>query len=90
MQTIMNLEETVRASLLGFVTQSFNVAAAKIDMDKSLIDQGIIDSFGLVEIATFIEQEFRLVIKESDMTREAFGSMNKMARFISARMEKSA
>jgi acyl carrier protein len=86
----MNLEETVRASLLGFVTQSFNVPAAKIDMDKSLIDQGIIDSFGLVEIATFIEQEFRLVVMESDMTREAFGSMNKMARFISARMEKSA
>jgi acyl carrier protein len=90
MRAIMNLEETVRASLLGFVTQSFNVTAAKIDMNKSLIDQGIIDSFGLIEIATFIEQEFRLVVKESDMTREAFGSMNKMARFISARMEKSA
>jgi acyl carrier protein len=86
----MNLEETVRVSLLGFVTQSFNVAAAKIDMNKSLIDQGIIDSFGLVEIATFIEQEFRIVVKESDMTREAFGSMNKMAHFISGRMEKSA
>jgi len=86
----MNLEDTVRASLVGFVTRSFNVAKTDIQMDKSLIDQGIIDSFGLVEITTFIEQEFRVVVKESDMTRESFGSMNKMARFVSARIEASA
>jgi acyl carrier protein len=86
----MSVEETVRGSLLGFVTRSFNISAAKIHMDKSLIDQGIIDSFGLVEIATFIQDEFHVVVKESDMTREAFGSMNKMARFVAARMEKSA
>lgn len=86
----MSLEEKVRASLTTFVTRSFNVPAAKIHMDKSLIDQGIIDSFGLIEIATFIEQEFNVTVKETDMTREAFGSMNKMARFVSARMEKSA
>jgi acyl carrier protein len=86
----MSLEEKVHASLLRFVSQSFNIPAEKIQMDKSLIDQGIIDSFGLVEITTFIEQEFSIVVKESDMTRESFGSMNKMARFVSSRMEKSA
>jgi acyl carrier protein len=83
----MSLEDTIRSSLIAFVARSFNVSADEIQMDRSLIDQGIIDSFGLVEITGFIEQEFRVKIREEDMTREAFGSMNKMARFVSARVE---
>jgi acyl carrier protein len=82
----MSAEETVRTGLVGFVTHSFNVVESDINMDQSLIDQGIIDSFGLMEITAFIEKEFGVKIREKDMTREAFGSMNKMVRFISARM----
>jgi acyl carrier protein len=84
----MSLEDTIRSALIAFVTRSFNVSADEIQMDRSLIDQGIIDSFGLVEITGFIEQEFRVKILEADMTREAFGSMNKMTRFVSARVER--
>ena len=68
--------------LVTFVTRSFMVEASAIDLDRSLIDQGIIDSFGLMEITTFIENTFGAKILEQDMTREAFGSMNKMATFV--------
>ena len=85
----MSPEDTIRSSLVAFVTRSFNVSADEIQMDRSLIDQGIIDSFGLVEITGFIEQEFRVKILEEDMTREAFGSMNRMARFVSAKLERA-
>jgi acyl carrier protein len=68
--------------LVTFVTRSFMVEASAIDLDRSLIDQGIIDSFGLMEITTFIENAFEAKIQEQDMTREAFGSMNKMATFV--------
>jgi acyl carrier protein len=77
--------EEIRLALTAFVTRNFNVTEADIDMDRSLIDQGIIDSFGLVEITAFIEQKFAVKVREEDMTREAFGSMNKMARFVSTR-----
>ena len=86
----MSFEDTVRASLVAFVCQSFNATGTDIQMDRSLIDQGIIDSFGLIEITTFIEQEFGVKVNETDMTRESFGSMNKMAHFVSARLGKSA
>ncbi len=82
----MNDAEAVRQSLTAFVTRNFNVAEHDIDMDQSLIDQGVIDSFGLVEITAFIEQQFGVKVREADMTREAFGSMNKMVRFIGVRM----
>jgi acyl carrier protein len=77
--------DQIRNELAVFVTRNFNVETNDINMDESLIDQGIIDSFGLTEITVFIEQKFGLKIGEQDMTREAFGSMNKMANFIATR-----
>lgn len=76
----------VRATLMDFVTRSFNVQPEDIDLDSSLVDQGIVDSFGLVELTAFIEKEHGVVVRQEDMTREAFGSMNKMARFVVARL----
>ncbi len=76
----------VRDELLAFICRTFVVEQADVDLDRSLIEQGIIDSFGLVEITTFIAQRFGVEVKEEDLTREAFGSTNKMARFVVARV----
>lgn len=54
----------------------------EIDLAKSMIDEGIIDSFGLVEIATFMEEEFSMAVEEDDMNRENFGSVLKIVDFI--------
>ena len=82
--------DEVRSALLAFVTRSFMVNEADIDRDRSLIDQGVIDSFGLVEITAFIFQQFAVEVREEDVTREAFGPLNKMARFVAGRMRKHA
>jgi acyl carrier protein len=72
----------IRQSLVEFIVRSFNAAESDFSLDESLIQQGIIDSFGLVEITAFIEKAHGVSVLESDMTREAFGSVNKMASFI--------
>ena len=54
----------------------------EIDLDKSMIDEGIIDSIGLIEIAAFMEKEFRMKINEEQMIRDNFGSVNKIIDFI--------
>ncbi len=69
-------------SLLSFITKNFIVEKEDIDLEKSMIDEGIIDSFGLVEIATFIENEYSFTITEDKMIRDNFGSVNKIVDFI--------
>lgn len=68
--------------LLNFITRSFMVDREEINLDKSLIDEGIIDSFGLVEIVTFLETEFCMVVADDDMNRDNFGSVSKIVNFI--------
>lgn len=60
----------------------------KIDLDKSLIDEGIIDSFGLIEIASFLEDEFQIKITEDKMIRANFGSVHKIVNFIGKEQSK--
>lgn len=73
--------EQARAQLLEFIVDNYMVDLEDIPLDQSLIDEGIIDSFGLVEIATFLEKAFAIKVDEEDMVRENFGSVNKLIAF---------
>lgn len=58
------------------------VEREEIDFDKSMVDEGIIDSFGLIEIATFLENEFKISVTEEKMIRPNFGSVHKIVDFV--------
>ena len=72
----------IQQKLLDFITSNFMVEEDEIELDVSMIDAGIIDSFGLVEIADFMEKEFNMKITEDMMTRDNFGSVYKIVDFI--------
>ena len=56
----------------------------EIPLDRSLLEAGILDSYGIVDLLTFIEGEFGLAIPDEDITKEKMGSIRKMANYISA------
>ena len=76
------MAQDIQEKLLSFITSSFMVEKGEIDLDKSMIDEGIIDSFGLIEIASFMEKEFKMQISEEQMIRSNFGSVHKIVDFI--------
>ncbi len=69
---------SLKQMLIDFICQNFMVEEHEIDLDESLIDQGIIDSFGLVEISGFLKKEFGIETDQSDMNRANFGSIEKI------------
>lgn len=75
-------KEQIKELLLEFICRQFLVDLEDIEVDKSLIDTGIIDSMGLIEIASFIEQNFNLKVKEDQMNRQNFGSVLLIVDFI--------
>lgn len=74
-------------ALLDFVCKNFLVEKEEIDLNASLIDQGIIDSFGLIEISSFLKKEFAVETAEEEMTRENYGSINRLVTFIEQKRE---
>lgn len=76
------MSEDILEILLEFICRNFMVERSEIELDKSLVDTGIIDSIGLIEISTFIQNRFSLEITEENLNRQNFGSVIKIVDFI--------
>jgi acyl carrier protein len=58
-----------------------------IPLDKSLLELGLIDSFGVIEIITYLEKKYKIKINDNEITKEKFGSLNKMSKLVSEKIE---
>ena len=82
MKTATLTKTSIQESLLNFLSQQFLVEKEDIDLDKSLVDTGIIDSMGLIEISAFLQKEYDFRITEEMMTRNNFGSVIRLVDFV--------
>jgi len=57
-----------------------------ISMDESLVELGYIDSFGIIDLVTYFENKWKIKIENEEITKEQFGSINKMVNLISAKL----
>lgn len=54
--------------------------------DDSLLEQGVIDSTGVLELVAFIESEFQVTLDDADLVPENLDSINSLLRFIEAKL----
>lgn len=73
----------IQNRILAYVKEAAIVArGVEIPLDKSLLEAGIIDSFGIIEMIAFLEKEWTIKIRDEDITKEKMGSINKMAQLV--------
>lgn len=82
MKTQIITKEKIQAELLEFLCQQFFVDLEDIEINESLVDTGIIDSMGLIEITAYITEKYSFSIGEEQMTKDNFGSVEKIVMFI--------
>jgi acyl carrier protein len=56
------------------------VKEKKFPYDTSLVELGLMDSFGVIEVITYLEKKYKISINDDEITKEKFGSFNKMAK----------
>jgi acyl carrier protein len=71
-----------------FVLQKFPLARRRgVGNGDNLLESGIIDSLGVLELVTFMQQEFALAVADEDLTPENFQNIESMARFVERSLE---
>lgn len=55
--------------------------------DDSLLGQGIVDSMGVIELVTFLQDQFGIVLMDDDITEDNLGSIAAMTAFVTARRD---
>jgi acyl carrier protein len=75
--------EELKTQIRSFVLANFYVAdPAQVPDHRSLLEQGIIDSTGVLEIIGFIESTFGIAVEDEEMIPSNLDSIDGIARFV--------
>ena len=88
METEMDngMADGARKSLQRFIEQRFRLACTRnFTQDTPLLDSGIVDSLGILDLVVFIEEEFGIVAEDHDLVPENFGTLASLTRFVQRR-----
>lgn len=62
-----------------------NSAVALRD-DASFLDHGVLDSTGVLELVSFLEQAFRIKVRDEEMIPENLDSLHNVERFVHGKL----
>jgi len=82
--------ETVKNKLMSFFLRNYSYIADEIEEDESLIEKGYIDSLGIIGLILYIEHNFNIKVKDSEIVPENFDSIINIIAYINKKADYSA
>lgn len=77
--------DEMRGALRRFLLEHFpaarSIQSQSLD-DAPLLESGIVDSLGILELVSFVTGTFGVSVDDDDLQPENFGSLHKLAAFI--------
>ena len=72
--------DDAKQMIIDYVKKEFLDEDSDVEVkeDTPLISSGIVDSFSMVSLKTFLEKKFKISIPDDKATPEAFDSVNKI------------
>ncbi len=73
----------IKEQVRTFVTSNFYVAdPAALQDTESLLDSGVIDSTGVLEVIAFIEDTYGFTVEDMEMLPENLDSIERITNFV--------
>ena len=82
---MMDIAKKIREFILE--NYLFTDDESALENDQSLLETGIIDSTGVLELIAFIQEELGLEVEDDDMIPENFDSVERIAGYITRKMK---
>jgi len=78
------MSELVRDKVRDFILENylFTTDVSALGIDDSLLEKGVVDSSGMMEIILFIEEQLGVAMREDEMIPDNLDSVNKIAAFV--------
>jgi acyl carrier protein len=81
----------VKGQLRQFIIDSFafGLEDTPFSDSDSLIGKGLIDSTGVLELVSFIEQTFSIKVEDRELIPENLDSIDKLSRFLEVKLQEA-
>jgi acyl carrier protein len=75
---------TIEAQIKDYIARNllFSDNGYPYSDDVSFLDEGIVDSVGVMELVAFVEDDFHITVQDFDITPENFDSVGKIAAYV--------
>lgn len=83
MKTSVEIKEDLRK----FIIETTFAPSEQVQDDTLIFEQGIFDSLGFISLISFIENNFSINPKDSELLEDNFESINAMARYIGQKLQ---
>ena len=75
----MNKKELIKQ----YVLENYPAAFEDMTEETDLIETGVLDSMGIIELVAYLEKTFNVAFPDEDITIENFGSINQINNYLS-------
>jgi acyl carrier protein len=84
-----SLDSAVKDRVQKFVEEKFLAGAGldSVQPNESFLENGIIDSTGVLEFIDFLEETFNIKIMDEELVPDNLDSLNKVVDFIERKIE---
>jgi len=88
---VMSSPESIEQEVRRFLKDNFPLSAdgVVLDPDDSLIEVGVIDSTGVLELIGFIEERYDVEIADEEVLPENLDSIANITRFVGEKTARS-
>lgn len=78
------LSDTYAAAIKAFITKNFlfGQESATLTADQSFLESGIIDSTGMLELVTFVEEQYGIKVGDDELVPENLDSLSRLSAFV--------
>ena len=79
----------VPVKLRKFIKETFLNAKEVEDLgdDDSLLDSGIVDSMGILQLVNYLESQFGVDVQDEEIVPENFETVTTIAKFVGTKLE---
>ena len=81
----MSVKQQVKSYIEEFITYG-----DPIDDDTSLLESGMVDSTGAMEMVLFLEETFDITINDKDVDPENLDTVNLITTFVESKQKEAA
>lgn len=81
--------ETFASEIKAFIVTNFlfGQEGDGIPPDQSFLESGIIDSTGLLELVSFVEQRYGIAIADRELVPENLDSLKNISQFVARKLD---
>ena len=81
-------EAQIIADTRTYITENFLYARPNyvVADDEHLLEKGVVDSMGMVELITFLQDQFGVEPADEEITEENFATLKRIAGFVGRKL----